>query len=127
MNIPDLIWTPPRALLTHLGAEIHDLIECFIHAYVLSQSNWSARKDTKMEATIIDAICINQMELAVRWRISHRTLERWRWTGEGPKYLKVGGRVVYRVADIEAYEQTLVRTSTPGSSRHQAEGSQLNA
>ena len=58
------------------------------------------------------AICMNQLELAVRWKISHRTLERWRWTGEGPKFLKVGGRVVYRLSDIEEYEQTIVRSST---------------
>jgi predicted site-specific integrase-resolvase len=55
---------------------------------------------------------MNQLELAVRWRISHRTLERWRWTGEGPKFLKVGGRVVYRLSDIEEYEQAIVRSST---------------
>jgi predicted site-specific integrase-resolvase len=58
------------------------------------------------------ATCMNQIELAVRWRISHRTLERWRWTGEGPKFLKVGGRVVYRLSDIEEYEQAIVRSST---------------
>ena len=58
------------------------------------------------------AICMNQLELAVRWKISHRTLERWRWTGEGPKFLKVGGRVIYRLSDIEEYEQTIVRSST---------------
>jgi hypothetical protein len=60
------------------------------------------------------AECMNQLELAVRWRISHRTLERWRWTGEGPKFLKVGGRVVYRLADIEEYEQAIVRGRTSG-------------
>jgi DNA-binding transcriptional regulator YiaG len=25
--------------------------------------------------------CLNQKELARRWTISHRTLERWRWAG----------------------------------------------
>jgi hypothetical protein len=47
---------------------------------------------------------LNQMELARRWRISHRTLERWRWLGQGPTYLKLGGRVAYQLADIEAVE-----------------------
>ena len=36
--------------------------------------------------------------------ISPRTLERWRWTGEGPAFLKIGGRVIYRLEDVEAYE-----------------------
>ena len=47
---------------------------------------------------------LNQIQLAARWNISHRTLERWRWSGEGPLFVKIGGRVVYRLADIEAYE-----------------------
>lgn len=47
---------------------------------------------------------LNQIALSDRWGISHRTLERWRWIGEGPPYLKIGGRVVYRLEDIERYE-----------------------
>jgi len=47
---------------------------------------------------------LNQVELATRLKISPRTLERWRWTGEGPAFLKIGGRVVYRLEDVEAYE-----------------------
>ena len=47
---------------------------------------------------------LNQIELAARLNISPRTLERWRWTGEGPDYLKLGGRVIYRLEDIAAFE-----------------------
>lgn len=47
---------------------------------------------------------LHQIELANRWRVSPRTLERWRWLQQGPRYLKVGGRVLYRLADIEAFE-----------------------
>ncbi|MFP7572493.1 helix-turn-helix transcriptional regulator [Roseobacter litoralis] len=50
-------------------------------------------------------VCVNQKELAARWKISHRTLERWRWVQEGPRYLKIGGRVVYRLSDVEAFER----------------------
>ena len=56
--------------------------------------------------------CLNQTELAARWSISARTLERWRWTGEGPAFLKIGGRVVYRLEDVEAYERNQLRAST---------------
>ena len=55
---------------------------------------------------------LNQNELAERLNISARTLERWRWVGEGPRFLKLGGRVVYRLEDIEAYEAEQVRDST---------------
>lgn len=47
---------------------------------------------------------LNQYELAKRWRMSQRTLERWRWLGTGPTYIKVGGRVIYSIDDIKAYE-----------------------
>ena len=52
---------------------------------------------------------LNQIELARRWRLSHRTLERWRWLGEGPQYLKIGGRVVYRLEDVEVFEADRMR------------------
>jgi len=47
---------------------------------------------------------LNQVQLSRRWSISPRTLERWRWLNQGPQYLKIGGRVVYRLDDIEAFE-----------------------
>ena len=47
---------------------------------------------------------MNQYQLSKRWDISPRTLERWRWMGEGPAYLKIGGRVVYRIEDVEQFE-----------------------
>ncbi len=55
---------------------------------------------------------LNQVELAARWKISPRTLERWRWTGDGPAFIKIGGRVVYRLEDVETYERTQLRAST---------------
>jgi len=47
---------------------------------------------------------LNQIHLARRWNVSPRTLERWRWLNQGPRYLKIGGRVVYRLEDVEAFE-----------------------
>jgi hypothetical protein len=48
---------------------------------------------------------LDQTELSRRWKISPRTLERWRWLRQGPAYLKIGGRVAYRLEDIEAFEE----------------------
>lgn len=48
---------------------------------------------------------LEQSELANRWRISARTLERWRWRKTGPSYIKLGGKVVYSIEDVEAYER----------------------
>lgn len=47
---------------------------------------------------------LTQNELATRWRLSPRTLERWRSKGTGPEFLKLGSRCVYRLADIETFE-----------------------
>lgn len=55
---------------------------------------------------------LNQLELARRWAMSPRSMERWRWTGVGPRFLKLGGRIVYRAADIEAYEAERLHEST---------------
>jgi hypothetical protein len=55
---------------------------------------------------------LSEKRLARRWGLSHRTLERWRHDAHGPAYLKVGGRVIYRLADIEAYEAARRRATT---------------
>lgn len=55
-----------------------------------------------------------QSELASRWRISPRTLERWRVAGEGPQFCKIGGRITYREEDVIAYEAEQLRQVTTG-------------
>ena len=55
---------------------------------------------------------LTQVELAVRWRISPRTLERWRWAGDGPRFIKIGGLVRYRLEDIEGFEAEQLRQIT---------------
>ena len=63
--------------------------------------------------------CLTQTELEARWNISPRTLERWRWIGDGPRFLKIGGRVIYRIDDVEAKGlATLVTGLESGSIRH---------
>ena len=50
-----------------------------------------------------------QAELAERWRVSPRTLERWRVTGTGPAWVQLNGRVLYRLEDVEAFERQRLR------------------
>lgn len=59
---------------------------------------------------------LDQVRLAQRWCISPRTLEQWRWQGRGPRFLKVGGRVLYRLEDIEAFEAERLYFNTVGPS-----------
>jgi predicted site-specific integrase-resolvase len=55
-----------------------------------------------------------QKALARRWGVSTRSLERWRVRGIGPVYLKLNGRVIYRLQDVEAFEAACRRASTSG-------------
>jgi hypothetical protein len=48
---------------------------------------------------------LTDAQLAVRWQLSRGTLANQRSQGRGPAYLKLDGRVRYRLSDIEAYEQ----------------------
>ena len=70
---------------------------------------------------------LRQAEVAERWNISHRTLERWRWTGQGHRFLKLGGCVVYRIEDIEAFEAQQMRASTAGMTSPAARGAERRA
>jgi hypothetical protein len=51
-------------------------------------------------------------QLAQRWHISEKTLERWRMQGTGPAFMKLGGRVLYRIDQIEAHERNRMRMAT---------------
>ncbi len=58
-----------------------------------------------------------QEDLARRWGLSPRSLERWRWQRKGPPYLKIGRHIVYRVGDIEAYESEHMQKPTPAETK----------
>ena len=42
-------------------------------------------------------------ELASALRLSPATLQLWRRTGRGPRYLKIGKSVRYRVSDVQEW------------------------
>lgn len=49
---------------------------------------------------------LNEFQVAERWGMSHKTLQRWRVERKGPDFLKIGGTVRYRLCDVEEFEQT---------------------
>lgn len=51
-------------------------------------------------------------QLAQRWCISDKTLERWRCEDTGPAYLKLGGQIRYRLDDALAFERYRLRLAT---------------
>lgn len=50
--------------------------------------------------------------LAARWNMPPSTLSQWRWNGRGPHYFKIGRHVLYKLEDIEAFEEGKRRSNT---------------
>lgn len=50
-------------------------------------------------------ILLTTNELAQRWKMSRDTLVRWRQQARGPAYFKIGGKVRYELAIVEAWER----------------------
>jgi hypothetical protein len=46
-----------------------------------------------------------ETELAQRWAINIKTLQRWRSGGRGPRYYKLSKAVRYSLADVVAHEE----------------------
>ena len=60
----------------------------------------------------MQTVLLDPQETA-RWLgITSGVLAKWRYSGRSPAYVKVGGRVRYRVADLEAWIASRVRHST---------------
>jgi hypothetical protein len=56
---------------------------------------------------------LTEQQLAERWRVSQRTLRRWRSTARLPAHIRIGhpvvGRVLYRLADVLVFEERAIR------------------
>lgn len=51
-------------------------------------------------------------ETAERLRMTVGTLSNWRVQGVGPRFIKLGRKVLYPVVEIEAFEKRQLRNST---------------
>lgn len=60
----------------------------------------------------VKRLALNEYELAERWRVSVKTLRRWRQEQLGPVFCKLGARVTYLISEIEAFERRVSRCST---------------
>jgi hypothetical protein len=56
-------------------------------------------------------------EVAKRLRISESALNKWRITGLGPRFIKVGRLVYYRWSDVSEWVEKQVRVSTSDQGR----------
>jgi hypothetical protein len=70
------------------------------------------RKVTRPFLNVAIRIAIDENELSQRWGLSVKTLRRWRQEKLGPIFCKMGARVTYLIAEVEAYERRVSRHST---------------
>jgi len=60
----------------------------------------------------MEIIHFNQRNLAERWGLSTATFERWLTNGIGPNFIRLPGKVIYHLCDVEAYEKECLVSST---------------
>lgn len=66
-----------------------------------------------MEKALNDqAMTVGVSETAERLGVTPETLANWRYRGFGPRFIRVGGRVRYRLSDIATWLDDQTRTST---------------
>jgi hypothetical protein len=53
---------------------------------------------------------LTDAQLAARWQVHRQTLIRWRRQSTGPAYVRIEGRVLYRLAEVEHYEKAYTIT-----------------
>jgi excisionase family DNA binding protein len=56
---------------------------------------------------------VSPQEAAERLGLQVSTLANWRWCGRGPRFLRVGRRVRYRLADLTAWMELQARPPIP--------------
>ncbi len=57
-----------------------------------------------MNSGQLNAQHLTQRDLAKRWNKAEATIERYRADGKGPRFLKIGGKCLYRLEDVLEYE-----------------------
>ena len=58
---------------------------------------------------------LTQRELATRFRLSVRTIERWRADSYGPAWITIGASIRYRMSDVLAWEAAQRNPGSPGA------------
>ncbi|WP_367142800.1 helix-turn-helix domain-containing protein [Novosphingobium sp.] len=46
---------------------------------------------------------MKELDAAEYLSVKPETLTRWRWSGNGPRFYKVGGAVRYKAEDLDAF------------------------
>lgn len=71
------------------------------------------RKQTDVGTVTPHERLSDEVAVARRFEFAPNTLAKWRCQGRGPRFIKLGGRIRYRLSDVEAYLRE--RTVEPGA------------
>jgi len=71
--------------------------------------NSSSMRDRTNPLTGSEPLYVDEQELSRLTTLSRTTLQTMRKNGQGPKFAKLGHRIVYRFADVERWIQERMR------------------
>jgi predicted DNA-binding transcriptional regulator AlpA len=52
---------------------------------------------------------VDEARLAARLGVSRSTLQNWRYSGRGPRWIKLGRLIRYRIADVDSFLEANTR------------------
>jgi Helix-turn-helix domain len=66
------------------------------------------RDSDKQEVNFVEEIFLTPREVSERYgeQVTTRTLSNWRWAGKGPEFFKIGGKILYKLSDLERWENS---------------------
>jgi hypothetical protein len=62
--------------------------------------------------TFLDREIVSTNDLASYLKLKPNTLQKWRGNNQGPLFLKVGGKVLYRTSDIRKWLENSLRQNS---------------
>jgi len=63
-------------------------------------------------------VLFSTQQAAAYFGISHRTLESWRISGNGPRFIKLGRLVKYNQSDLDEYISNQTRFNTSSNKKN---------
>ena len=87
----------PSGSLRGTGAERQTRRRC-------SSLPMSASNENEAAAIVAESSdLLDEFGLARRLKVARSTLQNWRYTGRGPRWIKLGRLIRYRMTDVDAF------------------------